>query len=776
MNPLGHSMGSISPELISPGAKEKYLGGESRVKERGSNPEHVRENVSNIIGGSAGFVQKSANMMESLKGSIGPNIEQLDEHCEKRSQEIGLLKRHGGWAGLKNPKILADPAVREMTGEKEPSLDRLRQHMDTFRQETVSLVTQTCLGAVRAMGFDPPGSFSATGTPGWNSDIDTVYFAPTDMPEEMQVAVKALFDMIFQDKLGASSGTLLDTESYLNHAGAALDTEKMMVTTEGQRGFARVELNASSLQMLRQCGGAGKKWDDFKKAQLQGAVPEEYKRALTEAFRDVEQLEKDVQSGAGKQAVKEQMLEEMVKNGEIGSTPEDLQAAEQAISKQVDAMPQKEIETRAKKIAQTNPEGMKTAMMSYKAKGLLEVSKMMDKSKATISGLQKKMGELEKQRSYFPRQAQGAWQQAYQKVEEEQLKLANLFLLRTSFFDEGYNTQGAFIQVCFKEGGQIHQRQFENYQKQLVGKTVPQLLAQDKRFELGAAQKLKSTPLQDSTSAAENYAMYVGHHAHKVHGSSQLADHQAATVATSKYSERTLLSNKKMLEELVIKNPSLKKDKGVVDAMKQNNKLLAVASELERVKRGTVLNKSTTRTALTEALDPRVKGKAGAKKLEEVVTLLLDATEPEGSIGKLKLEESLKPQEKYLALVATLANLGLVEILDEEDSHGFLQTSDPAVDAILKARLGVPDYLLSDGSKAPVKKLHATAQQIVMHATNLNSVRDISKFNSGIGKITSEVNRLATQHRLIPVPRTGSSPAMSLRFQWQQANRGTKSL
>ena len=69
--------------------------------------------------------------------------------------------------------------------------------MEQFRGETVQAVSDLCLAAMKKMGYNPPGKFSATGTPGWDSDIDTVFLPPAGMPEKVQIMGKLLFDTIF---------------------------------------------------------------------------------------------------------------------------------------------------------------------------------------------------------------------------------------------------------------------------------------------------------------------------------------------------------------------------------------------------------------------------------------------------------------------------------------------------------------------------------------------------------------------------------------------------
>ena len=515
----------------------------------------------------------------------------------------------------------------------------------------------------------------------------------------------------------------LDTESYLNHARSALNTQNLMVTSEGLSGFARTELNASSLQMLRQCGGAhSKEWSDFKKSQIVGASPE-LAQALTDSFNDVEALEENVQQGAAKQH----------------------------------------------------------AMMSYKATGLMNVSKMMEECSVDIAHYRKQVADANRQNT-DPQMRREIGMKATRNLEEAYLKLATLYLLCVGLFDEGYNTEGACKSICSHEEGQVHQRKFEEFQAKLPGTDVNELIKRGQGFKLEEGEQEHTTMEHHMGSALENAAMYKGHFHHKVHDPKSAEDLQKAAIATSKYSERTLSADYAVMQEMATKNPSLKKDAIFSGLFAKLKALLFKSSEMEKVKRGVTLNQSTSYTLLMQALSShltRNQQEAIAPKVKEII----ETTGREGSLGQLLFEESITAQDKHLALMTALVDAGLVGIPEDPnnfepsmDAHGFVVSNNPEVDIILKAVVGTRSYLLTETEASKIKGMQKESMAITMQAHNLKSVESLHAFNKEVQAVTTAVYQRAVQSKLIATPRTGSAEKLSLNYQWQCATLLEESL
>lgn len=693
----------------------------------------IRHTLISTISSEDNFASKSTALVGELRKLLPVEMGKLETFCKENQGKITQLKESQGWNGLKKTE-------GAMTKR-----DNSKISMEEFRKETVDHVVFCCISAMKAMGFDPPGKHSATGTPGWNSDIDTVYSAPPGMPEELQTAEKIMFDMLFQGILGETPGVLFDTESYLDHAGAVLNTGSQVTSAEGKAGFSRLELNGSSIQMLRQCGGVGSpKWENYKEQQLTAAITPTLRESLAECYDDIEKFESDVESGISKQLLLSS-----------GVSAED-----------ISAMSPKEINEACKKISTANPEARKQASMSYKSKGLMEVSRMMDSCKAEIAKIQQRTISTAFHETLQPQQKE-IEQKERKNLEREMLKLGNLYLLRTSFFDEGYNTQGSFIKVCFNKEGQMHQRSIENFQKNLQqglqqNRSINELIAEGSGFKLGKAQTKKSSPEQNAASAQENLAMYKGHYDHKVHEGT-LKQHQNAVIATSKYSERTLQANQELLDSLIKKNPDLSKDQAFSALAAKNQELLFKSGELEKVKRGNQLNYFTTEALIFDVLQGKVPKEKQGQLRQDIKTAMMFS---EKLVNRFKYEESLTPQDKHDAILSQLAGLGYVKILEKPDAYGFAISDNSAINDIVKARVGTPSAL----NDRELSSLHSKSSEVTLKELQFDHLNKIEAFNSEMEIITTSIYNLMVKQGVVSEPGTGMGAELSLRYLWQQAS------
>ncbi len=549
-----------------------------------------KEQTLEIFSTPENFVAESKKMVETLKTIIPEEIEAFEEFCDQNQQTIDDLHKNGGW----------------MNHKKDLSPDE-KQALDKFRSEAVNHITTVCIATVKAMGYSDPGIHTASGTPGVDSDIDTVYLAHPSVPETVQSMEKLLFDMVSQEMLGGLSGHLIDTESYLNHAADALETEKHLYTDCGKSDFARIELTASSLQMLKLLGGPkNSQWKAFKERQL-AQLDGKLKKVVEDIYRETESFYSKVEEG---------------------------------IQSEMDS---------------GNHEKIEHAQMTYKTKVLMNISQEMDNLNTKIKNLEIQMTTPQKSGGLFAnRHVQ--MHELVLKVEEARLKLATLYLLRTSFFDEGYNTQGAFAKVCRTLGGQTHERTLEKFQGALkklslrpeqlspqseleensptgsphsplfarIGSYAKKTLSsrsrrssffssrelsyssseesdQDLRrdsiaesinalresgiqYQTTESQRTKATATQLLFSMLENYSMYLPKHINKTEGQ-DFHGKQKALIKNSKYSERVLKASIGILEISQEKKTTLKENPFFQGLLEKCKSLHKIAFNLEKAKR-----------------------------------------------------------------------------------------------------------------------------------------------------------------------------------------------
>ena len=621
--------------------------------------------------------------------------------------------------------------------------------MENFRKEAVNHVINVCMAAVKAMGYDSPGKHSATGTPGWKSDIDTVYQPPPGMPEETQNMEKLIFDMVFIHEFKGSSGQLFDTESYIQHAGIAFDTEKGLETPEGKAGFGRLELNAASLQMMRQCGGPDKKpdkddptnknaWDKFKETQLEAAKGNKALQvSLSESFQDVEGMERDFQDGINIELIKHS-------------------------GKQVPAT-RKERTTLAAEILAENPveapQLKQNATMAFKTKALMRLGKEMDACKKNIDSLDQRIAKSSQSSMLrgVLNAVRGTSLPSMNKQKEEAiLRLGTLALIRESFFDEGYVTQGSFLKVCFLAEGQMHLRQVEAVHQRIRSSSNEELHSQIAGVPV---ERRASNSQQNAATLLENMAMYKGHFEKNLTGKTD-EDYQTAAIETSKYSERALGAALELLKAIEQANPNIadpempEYNKDYVALKNQLQDAYEKASSFEKVKRGSVLSVAATSDFLWMFL-------SADKSPEELVQLKNDIKtileRPE-----FKFEESLLPEDRYLAMITSLE--GYIDFDTEEktrtfidengnskketysqiklDEHGRVKTNHHDVELILKARCGL------DQDDVEVQTYHEHARTATLIKYDLMKKDKITDNNSEIEKLTTRAYKMSVDQQI----------------------------
>ena len=714
----------------------------------------TRRQIFNTITQTGSFASRSKALMKKL-GDICPtqskNIKDFAADPTNAAL-IKTLKDKGGYVAFKN-QATSEEIIK----------------MGDFRTQVTQLAINLCLASLVARGVDPPGELKAFGTPGAKSDVDLVYYAPPGLKQEDQMAVKLQFDMIMKDVFGEECDKLFDIVTYAQND---CDNEKLIHTPAGKAAFAQLELSGASLQMLRQCGGKidSPKWESYKDKMLEG-YPENSKtyEAIAKCFSDVEQLQKDVISGTEEQLLQDhQGSEEAVK--ELKSTPDKYDAA------------------------------FKNATIGYRMKGLMEISKKID-------ACQKKIDE----RNQLT-QANG---KAYAEIMDDedklstdklQIELATLYLVRSSFVEEGFNTQGAYLKICSNERGQIHQRKVDEIQHMLAS-GVTSLFG----YELDAAQVKKTTAQQNASSASENLAYYLGHYSH----ADSLSEHQKALTVTSKYSQRVLTANAELIQQS-LERATKDGDPKLIAAAKtllvQNQELFSKSVELEKVKRETQLNRFSTEERLFKALSPKNEP---SDKIRAIVKEIIELSEPDGKIGD-KFEESLSPQDKYLVLWTKLASRGLISpadppplpkgverttenlrknntdffqsiwnklaahgLISRADSpplqdgvehaterlrqhntdflelthHGFQPSTSPEIDAILKARVGAPAEL----GGAEMRAIFKQADEIrdtTMSKLELTTSEKIDEYNENIIDVTIKIQNLSIATGVLTAPST----------------------
>lgn len=638
------------------------------------------------------FAEMSQQMKELVREAAPENDNKLQRLIEQNREMLTNL-RQKGWTKLKG----------ELQEQMEP--------YDTLRSACIRGVVDVLMETLKTMGHEPPGAHSATGTPGWNSDIDTVFLAPPDMPQQTQILEKALFDMVIFAHFGGLPGFIFDTESYTQQAGALYETQTQLETEEGAQLFARIELTAVLAQKLIQVEGVqSEEWKKLKENQIQSAKAfrnSSFELALQDMFADLESFYENITEGI-RQTLHEQHLD-----------PHDSTA-------------------------------IRLAMMTYKMRGLLHTSQAMDL-------VHQRLKKLEEEN-----QPSQAMQRDYLRV-----KLGQLDLLRNLFFDEGYTTQGAFRKVCFLMEGQIHQRKIEDqqhlirthYRSQLQRRrSSKEMLPWSGGFKLHKAQKRRAVTQENLSSMNENLVLYLGHFQRAVRKS---PDFQKALLSNSKYSYRTIQSAAELLATMsMLPNPSPAHYAQIKKLESQIDSLIVKISEQEKTKRAQLLNFTSTKTELLRVL---------GQNAEEAVNIVLKASEPAGIIEKTRLEESVLPEDRYILLFSRMLSQKLIKE-SGMDAKGLPVSDHPEVDHILKAHCG---FGQNSESYAALLPYHKRSAQITLEAQQLLTPESIEQFNQQLEHVVTEVANLCIFYNIVPSPTNALTADLRLSPTWQQAIQST---
>lgn len=632
----------------------------------------------------------------------------------------------GGWKELKKIQ------------QEEMAVSKNGLSMEGFRQEIIQKVKEICLQTFQAVGYDDPGEYLEIGTRGWDSDIDLIYAGPAEMTETMQVIQKLLFDAIFEEVLKMPSGRLLDTELYLRHAASVFNTEKFIVTEQGYREYARIELYAVALQFYLQ-------YQDLSSLPLSDfverficEVDSSLRPCVMETFQIVSEIGKEIEF-----LVRRQMLQE----AGVEVTQGDLD----------------EIMGKSSEIELSDPKAKNRAVMECKTVIFLKIAKNIDRYREKIEAIQQKTRQ---QANVLPQQAE----ELERKIEKLQLKIAMCATIRNYFFDEGYISQGAFVKICTSFEGQAHKRIVEGLQEKMLEErqsiikkelTPLEAVAGRDPFRLPSRQQERSSFQQTVVSALENLAMYQGHFGKSREKAPELVEVQKAFVNQSKYSERILQALLIVLEAL----PDTQSQKGVVQ--EEVETLLFQAAELEKVKRQKQLNKTTTKVLLLEKLT-KDRSVAEKEQIEDQIEQLLNRIETRGALHSRLFDATILPQDLYLDQVSMLAQFGLAEVIGEDrDGNPILRDSE--LNHIIRARCGL------DVDSVDIQGLIKQSEKITLKELLFTTKDRIEWFNTRMEHLVILVYNLATMDGLLADPRLEPTPENHMQWIWKkilQTDRG----
>ena len=556
-------------------------------------PKQFRSKLLHLMMAKTSFYRTSHQVMQLIEKQLPESTREFDAFLCFHQEKLQKI-REKGWLELKTNPATGGDRMKMNVQKGGLSMENFRV---TFLNKTIGLVQDI----LRSTGCEQVGRHDAFGTDGYNSDIDTNFMPPKDMPEEMQMMEKNLIDIICFSKLGGFSGDKLDIESYIEHPSSVYGTgnPNFFFTKEGKQGFSRVEANMYFLQMRRTFKANIEGWVNFKKIQLERAFSPDYCEALAHIFVDVDTFEDNVTDDINRVMIKHSM---MYPKGEENNMSREL------------------LHEACEKIKAVIPNADKAATMSYKSSRLIKLSKQMENDKIKLKKLEPQLVQLGAilSNQALPPQLREEYTQELLGLEQEadQIKIRILMRagLRLAYFPEGYVTHGAFQVICEREQGQRYQQTTGNALKQIelqrrLGplealrsiREEEQIKAIRPGLHYSRSEKTPPTHQEMISALNENLSMYINHFNHKAESSTP----QESVIANSKYTERTVKMGMQLISQLY----RTMAQKGVIPHCKEIEKecqeIYFITSELEKCKRQVILNYTATKELLLQRFEEK---------------------------------------------------------------------------------------------------------------------------------------------------------------------------
>lgn len=292
--------------------------------------------------------------------------------------------------------------------------------MEQFRgaanDEIAAIVTELA----QELGL-PDATWSACGTVGYNSDVDTALL-PTGggrMSIEDAVTYKALRDCVHTHLIGGLSGVQLDTESYVQHPGQ-LDFGRFLTSRLAQRTFQAGEKASIIIQRHVSLARHPKDYEASKNRDLDSIACTWERDAMAALYGQVEAM-MDMLEGK----IEDKMLEQNGQASPRGTNPSSRSALCRGIRAQ-------------------NPRAYKEAREAVMVPLRMQLGAMCAELQKDISAQERLL------HSEMTRPA------AEQRIDDLYLELHCCFMVVNLLQDEGTNSVAEGKVTLFQEGGQIH--------------------------------------------------------------------------------------------------------------------------------------------------------------------------------------------------------------------------------------------------------------------------------------------------------------------------------
>ncbi len=657
-----------------------------------------------------------------------PSIQQKIERFEQKYAKNMETIRNQSWSELKRERGIG---MTRKVGDEPVS-------MDEFRTAANALVEEITAEIGEELGLDKV-TWSASGTVGYNSDVDTVLIPSKEGIGKSDICLyKSIRDLVHVFVFGAPSGTQLDTESYIPHPSELRTRESLSNGSNALSRYQTHELANVVIQRFESLKRHPEEYERSKEKDLKGISDTELRAVMHKLYSQVECF-----MGYMDSLINEKVLEqhdiptEQLSDGEM-----------------------KEI---AGKIMKENPRAYKNAreavILPLRISLAEECGRIEEKFLAKLALLGEK----------------AASSSDVSEMDELLLELNKGVMLLALMQDEGTHSQAEGKATLFQEEGQIHMaakgkaprkidpriHEERSLHRRLVRERqnpiAEVLFVREIRKDLTPKGFEKPTPETLILASYEESAQFehvINEGLRRKAGGklNEATVDRIGSVAidSGKYCLRTVRNNVRALE--MIKNSYIENDvplpRWFGPLMSRARKLEFQAAQLERCKRKATLNKVAAEEMLVKIFveDMKMKGlPADEPRIRSDVSKVLDLFEYGGKYDNVPL----KRREILDLMMTELEKKGYIETADLADSSGKVKRlpKDVEVRKILQARAG---YKKERAHREELLEMHNEADSITISALGLTSEKRVREFANDVITLGQDVRNMAIEEGLVP--------------------------
>lgn len=684
------------------------------------------------------YLARSKSVWSLLIGNNPGLKDKIDQFTNTHPEKIDLIKANS-WKTLKNNLQL------KMAHPMKEHSDKLS--MEQFRDEANTLIRNLVADAIKDLGL-PEVGWTACGTAGYNSDVDTAMFKKNGgmLSLEEAYTIEFIRNATHTYIFGGLSGSQLDTECYTPHP-AANETAKHLTLEEFKQKFTTSEYAMGLLQAKVSLQNDPSTWKVFSKQELDSIDDPERKTSTEIMINNIEQWHKDMDLDIRRAMIEETPSAELLNMANAKSI---------SLRQLIESMPEQEIREEAGKIVMQDPESYKRAALNYRTPIMLKLAASCNQLENELSSTQNQLYKLKELSVKDPQIESLIYRSEKLMIEKDIIeKMLN------SLQDEGTFSQSEGNVTLFREGGQIDlgnkakssktlKLEADSMKTQITMNRIPANTGTAPLREQVKSNRPKRLPPapQELTLAAyeeQQQFYHVMHEGlkHAFHQNDPVKGNEEAfktAVSAGKYCLRTTKNKLRAMELVEIQYQKEGKLLPPEFFTLRNSLKVAAhkAHQLEHCKRKFALSAETALPLLTEMILSKALHRGvvlDKQRTTDDLASMINQLNPGGELT----EETLLKREKMNMFVNRLLELGYIdEIIIEQPERASLLgekrlPKDRWIRLVLQATIG---YSRVKEHHGDLDRIFQKADKLTRQNLQLITRDDIKKFGEHIEQLS----------------------------------------